>query len=565
MEIHPMPSKIKFPGARKGRVLTNCTLVILSAFLMLADVQPANAGKLRNNGTVVVLHGATNTYQTVSNGRGATGGFIWNGGTITLNQQANFYNYDSVGNTAPGTVHNTYGNSYGIINTRNFNNGSAAYVGTFLNDSSTVGGGTLNIAGAFTNGTPSKFTTLKGTVNYNGGIAQQISDSVNSNTYGTLQTATGGTKTMINPITVATALSIGAGSTLNENGKTLTINGTSSNAGTFTANGAGSTTIYNGSGAQTVLAATYYNLTVQSTGQKSAAGAVTVSNLLSVATANDSLDFAANTFTLSPGASVTSSGKLKSSGTVTVPSLNPTIGGTFVYYGGAQTVAGANYTNLVLRNAGVKTLPGTDTVAVSGTYTMEASPTRTYAAGNTFIYNGTGAQSIVGGAGDSYQRLILSSATDTSSANYKTIAGGNVTITNNASAGFIVLGTTAVDMGANSITFGASHSDSIQGNSKVKWSGNNVYLPGTGVTEFYGSGAGSVVAGAAYGNMLFTGSGVKSIGAGVTVTATGGASSTTGVYVYNNLTVAATGVLNVTHMDLNNDGVLTNNGSITVN
>ncbi len=521
----------------------------------------AIAGNVKNNGTIVNAATKSITVTGFFQNYNTAAGRLDNAGTFTVT--GNFLNSNGALN---GSTANFIGAGAGTIDvTGNYQNST----GFTYNSLATS---LIKVGGTLTNTSANNFSTDTGAVEYKGVAGgQSIVATVKNATYGGLTASgaggAGNAKVLAADITVTGNVNIAASTQLGEAGHELTV----TNANPFTVGGgavldassnANSTTNYAATGAQNVLGATYAKMIVQNTGQKSAQGAVAVSNLLTMNSANDSLDFVANTFTLDPGASVTSTGKLMASGTVTVPAFNPTIGGTFVYYGATQTVAGANYTNLVLRG-GSKTLPGTDSVAVSGTYAFEGSPATTYQTGNSFIYNSTTAQSIVGG--QNYFQLIAEGSADTSLSNAKTVAGGALTIQNNAGAGVLVRGNTTLDMAANTISFGASHTDSVDGTSRIRWNtnGTSQYLGGTGITEFYGTNPTTVAVGT-YGSLWFSGTGTKTIGAG-TVTVDGGSvlSASIGVRIDNNLTV--TGALVTNNVDLNNNGTLTNNGSVTVN
>jgi len=521
----------------------------------------AFAGGVRNGGTIVNVHGAVFNVKSFANGKGATTGTVLNGGTINVATGGTFFNYDSAaGGTGAGAFTNTYGNSYGTLSTFNFDNGST-HQGIFVNDSSGPGGGTVIIGGSFTNGTAADFTTLKGAVQYDG-VAQTISNAVNGNTYGTLRVNGSGASVLGGSITVTDTIDLSTGSgTFDLSGNNLTMEGTVKTGGpTLVATGTGSTTTYGKSGAQSVLPGTYYNLAIQGNGQKTAGGAIVVAHTLSVSASTDSLDLGANSFTLQPGGSVSSSGKLMSSGSVNVPPLNPTIGGTFVYYGATQGVAGANYTNLLLRG-GSFTLPGTDTVAVAGSYSLEGTTTTTYQSGNTFAYNGSGGQAILGG--QNYYRVIAEGSADTSVTNAKTV-GGVFSVQNAAGAGLLVLGNTTLDMGSDTVTFGAAHTDSVEGTARIRWARNNQYIAGTGLTELYGSGAATLAQGT-YGYLRFSGTGTKSISGAVIAQGGSSAFATNGVRIDNNLNVTSTGSLTINGIDFNNNGTLTNAGAVTVN
>ena len=523
---------------------------------------------VRNKGTFI--NASPMSVRNFNNGHGAGAannrGTLINYSTITFTSAGSFFNYDSVGAQVSGT-----GTVYNYGSTINSSTGTmnGAYSidvsnGQLLNDTA----GTVNAGGSIqlkspsgiTNGTGT-ITTAIGTIEYNGNGAQSIYNT----TYGILKLNTGATnatKTLSNNVTVNTqvlfAVTGGGTLTLDEAGKTLTLYGATpfSGVGTFLASGAGSTTIYALANSQSVYGASYYNLQINggASSTKTAGGGVTIvaGGSLSVA-ASTTLDMAANTLTSIPAAvgTITNAGTIQSGGNVSFGGTY-TIGSSFKYNGGAaQNIGTANYSSLDLSGVGGKTFPAT--VGVSGAYTVQGGTgARTYAL-NTFTYNGTSAQTVLGG--ESYNNVTIASATDTSAANYKT-----------ASAAFTVAGTLTINAG-NTLDMGSYAASTFaagSNNGKIRWSFNNVYVAGAGTTELYTSNAGNLAAGANYGNIWITGTN-KTVPAGVAVTATGGADAAFGVTVAGSLTVAATGSLTVTSMDLNNDGTITNNGSITVN
>jgi hypothetical protein len=143
---------------------------------------------------------------------------------------------------------------------------------------------------------------------------------------------------------------------------------------------------------------------------------------------------------------------------------------------------------------------------------------------------------------------------DTSAARYKT-----------AAAALTVSGVLTVNAGNtldmqsfSGSTFGGGSTNS----GKIRWSADNIYIAGLGTTEFYSPSAGSIVAGASYGNIFISGTN-KSIGAGVSVSASGG-TALFGVTITGGLSIAPTGSLTVTGMNLNLNGPIANNGSVTV-
>lgn len=493
------------------------------------------------------------------------GGTYTNSGTMSANT---FENYKP-GN--PGTLDNT-----GTVNVSStFDNNQASAV---VNNAA---GGTINVtgaastynngAGATNNSTATSkislvntltlgaggFDTQLGEVEYASGGAQTVVSGVTANTYGKLSIAGGaGTKSLGGNIVVSNQVDLGAGTTFDVAGQQLMLNGATpfANTGTFSAAAANSEVIYNAVGAQSVRGASYYKLTVQNGGTKTAVGDVTI---VGSGTLTNTVTLDMSTFTLTADAAgitlTNTGGTIRTQGAVALNTTTPpTIAGTFIYENSttSQSIGAASYANLTLSGGagatGQKSFPSA-TVSVSGMYSVGGA-NRDYGSG-TFAYNSTTAQTVL--SGESYNNLTIANAIDTSVANYKT-AGGSLYV---AGALAINSGNT-LDMGSNTFTTLGSGSNS----GKIRWAASNVVVAGSGMTEFYSSNAGTVAAGT-YGNLWFTGSGVKTI-AGV-VTASGGADATFGVTIANNLTVS--GTLTVTSMDLNNDGTLTNSGTITVN
>lgn len=545
-------------------------LAVLSIVLSLSLL---SAGGIRNKGKLLNPNGSTITTRTISNGVGATGGTIQNGGTITLSPGANFFNFDSAGTgggTGPGTFWNMLsngGNHFGTLTTNDLTNSGGSAVGTFHNDTAAVGGGTLNIAGALTNSTASNVITALGTVSYNGAGLQTVSDKVSGNTYGALQTAGSGVKQIPSAVSLAAnALSVGTGTGLDENGGTLTLNGTVSLAGTgyLLAKGVGSKTIYASSSAQSVIGTQYYDLHIQGGSTKTALAADTVSNTLTLAASGDVFDM--STFNLHvtavSTAAISNAGIIQTAGSVAFTGTY-NIGGQFAYQAtsGTQTVGTATYNTLTLQSGaaanGLKQFPA-GTVTVLGTYAASGA-NRDYALG-TFAYGATaGSQNVVGGASDAYNNLtITGSATDTSV--YKNVTLGSLKVTNN----LLVAANNSLNM--NGFDFASAPAGGSSNSGKILYKGGNtVVIAGPGTTEFYASGA-IFASATSYGNVEVTNGSAMTISGG-TVTSTGG-SGTAGFFVYgstSSLTVNSGATLAVTGQDLYNEGTLTNNGTITVN
>src|SRR6185312_1088001 len=143
---------------------------------------------------------------------------------------------------------------------------------------------TLNLAG---NGTPlvisGTFTPSTSTVVYNSGGAQNIV----ATTYNNLQTATGGTKTLVGTTTANGVVTVGASTTLDLSSRTLNLAGNGTPLvinGTFTPST--STVVYNSCGAQNIVATTYNNLQTATGGTKTLVGTTTANGVLTVGAFN---------------------------------------------------------------------------------------------------------------------------------------------------------------------------------------------------------------------------------------------------------------------------------------
>ena len=190
-------------------------------------------------------------------------------------------------------------------------------------------------------------------------------------------------------------------------------------------------------------------------------------------------------------------------------------------------------------------LTGTGTISqtTNGTINVGGSFTQTTytLSGGTVVYNGSSAQSVIGGI--TYNNLTISTA----SGNNAT-ASNTITLTGNLN---ISSGST-LDM----VNFTASTFPGTNNNAgMIRWSGDNVFVAGAGTTEFYGAGTGNVAIGTNYGNLLFSGSGTKTFTVSVTANGTMSISSGETVLVNNGVILHVVG-------DVDNAGSLTNNGTI---
>jgi len=304
--------------------------------------------------------------------------------SINMNNTSGFSSTENF--NATGTL--TIAGSVTFTNTRTVAvTTSLAGAGTFINTAT----GTLNLAGSIS------ITTLTATavgniVNYNGTGSQSVM-------------ATGYYNLTISGAHTTNSVTLSPG--------TISIANTFTASATFTSGGyisTGNMIDFNGTGAQTITAFSYNNLTIS--------GARTTSNVTIAGAVN-----IAGVFTLSA--------------TFTTGSI-VTTGSTINYNGtGAQTVLAINYNNLTVsgaRTTNVVTWESTDTVGVLGVLTISATFTSgSHTTTSTIInFNSGGAQNIpASSAFFSYYHLLISNAGTKTAAGNMTV-NGDVTIQNAA-------------------------------------------------------------------------------------------------------------------------------------
>lgn len=151
----------------------------------------------------------------------------------------------------------------------------------------------------------------------------------------------------------------------------------------------GSTVDYSRGGAQNVQAASYYNLTLSSSGTKTAAANFSVSGVLNIA-AGVTLDM--TTFALTGTFTTSGTGTLETQKLSEALAENITWVFTVLYNAsGAQTIVDGNYTNLNV-SGGNRTFTPTGTVGIAGTFTPG---TGAFTLTNSTIeFNGSSAQSV---------------------------------------------------------------------------------------------------------------------------------------------------------------------------
>ena len=288
------------------------------------------------------------------------------------------------------------------------------------------------------------------TTNWCGGALPTSSTNVTIAAGLTNYPSIGTTGAVCNNITIATGASLTITST-----NTLTVSGSWSNSGTFTANS--STVVFNGSGTANIGAGNFNNLTFSGAGAKTATGALTISGNVSITN-----NFTAGAFTHTVGGNWTNSGTFTATGS------------TIDFNGsGAGTIGAGNFNNLTFSGAGTKSATGALAIAgnvsitnnftagafthtVSGNWTKSGTFTAT---GSTINFDGAGA----GNIGASNFNNITFSGQGTKTATGTLNIVGNVTISNNFSAG--------------------SFGHSVQGN----WTNSGSFTANTGTVSFVGT------------------------------------------------------------------------------
>jgi hypothetical protein len=214
--------------------------------------------------------------------------------------------------------------------------------------------GTLNTQNAFVSA--ASYSMTGGTVGYTASGDQNVS----TQSYFSLNLAGSGNKTFSSTTNIAGDFTIG---------------GTAASVTT------GTTIVFNGTSSQAIAATTYNNLTINGSGTKTlAAGTTTVGGTLALTAGT--LDVSTNTLALNSSVSITS-GSLTSQASGTVQYNQSSDG---------QSVLAGSYGNLTFSNFN-KTLPGSGTVSISGTFTTGSATGHTIT-GSTVNFNGAGAQSI---------------------------------------------------------------------------------------------------------------------------------------------------------------------------
>ncbi|MDP2886618.1 MAG: hypothetical protein Q8P51_16540, partial [Ignavibacteria bacterium] len=316
---------------------------------------------------------------------------------------------------------------------------------TFTSNRTTAGGtmtvvsGATLLVGGTTGGLtgsnfPSNFstTTLSGLVNFDGTGAQ----TVPALTYTDL-TVSGAYTT--NSVTLASG--------------TIDIAGSFNNSATFSSGGfitTGNTVNFNGSGAQTVPAFNYNNLTSSSTGARTLASSGTIG-------VAETLTPGTNTYTIT--------------------------GSTIDYNGaGVQTVIAFNYYNLTIsgnRGGATITLVNGGTIGIAGAFSVTATNVSYTTTGNTVAFNGSGAQSA---SAFTYENLTLNNSGGL-------VISGNATV--NAT---LTLTSGSVTTGSNSVIILSSGALNRPGGGFIIGNLQKNVATGPNVSRFFEVGTGTTFA-----------------------------------------------------------------------
>ncbi len=284
-----------------------------------------------------------------------------------------------------------------------------------VNPLTLASGAALTIHGTSSSTGAGTITPLLGSTVTYGGTGNQL---VLPLTYYTLATSGTGTKTLSGDITVNTLLNIGAGSTLAASTFNTTLAGTGAiftPTGTFDA-GTG-TVIFNQTGAQTIPAANYYNLTTNGARLTTSitlanAGTIGVANVF-----NPAATFSTGAYVVT-GSTVSFNG----AGNQNIPDIKTTYNNLTTAGGGIKTLSVANVTAAAVTiGSGTTLAAGANTLTLTGTPTPLTSNGTFDAGTGLVVFTSASAQTIPGLNYYNLQTLL---------AGVKT-ASGNSTINNN--------------------------------------------------------------------------------------------------------------------------------------
>src|ERR1043166_4280412 len=469
-----------------------------------------NSGTVNIQGNLVVNAGGS----PATSFNGGTGTFNFNGTSaqsISNGTSITFFNLTDSNTTNPLTANNSFAVN-GSLNVNGANAIFAPVAGAVISGTGTLtGSGTARVtrtaatADFLSQYTITNKTLTNLTVEYIGTAAQTLS----AITYGPLKinnsngvSLATGTSTVNGLLTLTTG-ALGVGN------QTLVLNnGSSVVGGSITSNPSGTVNYNQGSDGQNVRAFNYGNLTfsnfnkvLEPTGTIGIAGVFTPGSATGHTITGSTINFNGtgaqtvpafnyNNLTIS-GARGANNVTLANGGTVGVAGVfNPSAtfaGGNYVVTNntvnfngsGSQTIPAFNYFNLTSSNSGARTLANTGTIGIASVFTPG---TNVYTiAGSTVVYNGTSAQTLPPGF-TTYFNL-----TSNNTAGVGGFAGLTVQSTMRMQAGtFTANGTTAniVQIDAGATRAGTSATTiNVSGN----WSNNGTFTANTNTVNFNGS------------------------------------------------------------------------------
>jgi len=426
----------------------NGTLTVSSTF--------RNGGKsLSGTGSIVVNSGGT---------------FRWNNQSVPeISGSKTFHSsstFDYYRNELQNIAAYTYGhlilsstNSGSFTKTLSGNTTVTGNLTIFANNNLSASTYTIFLAGNWVNS--GIFTAGTGTVMMNGTSGQQ---TMSGSTFNNLTINNSAGVTLLSGQIVNGTLTLAAG-TFGVGSNTLILNGAITSTGGSLSSASNGTVNYNqSSDGQAVLAANYGNLTfsdfnkvLPSSETVGIAGTLTTGTATGHTIANSTIDFNGsgaqtipafnyNNLTISinrAGATVTlASGTVGISGVFALNAINAsyaTAGNTVDFNGsGSQTIPAFNYNNLTVsavRGANNVTWSPSGTIGITGALSLTATfiSGSHITTGSTIDYNGASAQSITAtSAVFSYHHLILSN-TGAKSISSPVTATGNVTVNAGAS------------------------------------------------------------------------------------------------------------------------------------
>ncbi len=347
------------------------------------------------------------------------------------------------------------------------------------------GAGFLNITGALTlQGQQTLTAGTSSTVNFTGSTAQSIpffsSGGYNhlsfSNSAGATLSAAISATNVTGNVSVQTGILANGGFAIVgnatdtftvDNGATLSLSGTSAFPTGFgtTVLGTSSTVNYAGTGAQSVAALTYGNLTLS--------GARTTN---SITLANGSNIIIMGTF--SPTATFSSGNYITTNNTIVFNSSS------------SQTIPAFNYNSLLSSSTGARVFANSGTIGIAGSFTPGSNTYTT--TGSTVNYNGTTAQTV---AGFNYNNLTVSGARTTNNVTFE--SGGTVGIGNTFTASatfstgaYVVTNNTinyTAATGSQTITAFTYNNLTLSNTSGTNAAGGNLVVNGTLTTAIGGT------------------------------------------------------------------------------